>query len=192
MDAGTADFARRSRSRIRYIQDVGSARRQQIKVIFDYVRDHLGDARLADLDARLDLPPVKLSDPGLIGSASLRVARRRAGTAERHRVVDELTDEDREESLREMDSNMRNALRLDRANRFVEGIGLESGQSTSSESLTIQTEDDILDVLSCLVFATAGGTNHRLETERTRHPERPVLFDAKADFLVERFEVERK
>jgi hypothetical protein len=42
VDSSTADFARRSRSRIRYIQDIGSSRRQQVKVIFDYVREVLG------------------------------------------------------------------------------------------------------------------------------------------------------
>lgn len=192
VDASTADFARRSRSRIRYIQDVGSARRQQVKVIFDYVRDHLAGARLADLEDRLELPPVRLVDAGLVGMASLARSRRTVDLATRRPVVPALTEEDCEESLREMERNLRNALRLDRANRFVDRLGLERGEKMSSADMSVPTEDDLLDVISCLVFASAGGANYRLETERARSPESDVPFDRKGEFEIERFEVERK
>jgi len=192
VDVSTADFARRSRSRIRYIQDVGSARRQQIKVIFDYVRDHLSGTRLADLEEKLTLPDLRLADSGLVGDASLARGRRVAGPGARRPVPPALTENDCEESLREMDRNMRNALRLDRANRFVDGLELKSGERVSSQEMAIRTEDDILDVISCLVFASAGGAHYRLETGRTAHPDQPVAFDHKADFAIERFEVEKK
>jgi len=192
VDSSTADFARRSRSRIRYIQDVGSSRRQQIKIIFDYVRDHLSDSRLNDLEDRLSLPAPRLSDVGLVGTASLSRARRTMDPALRRKVVPALTDEDQEESLREMDRNMRNGLRLDRANRFVEALDLAPGERIDSSRLQVRTEDDVLDVISCLVFASAGGAKYRLETSRIQTPSAPVLCDAKAGFEIERFEVERK
>jgi len=192
VDEGTADFARRSRSRIRYIQDVGSARRQQVKVIFDYVKDHLAGTRLTDLENRLTLPSARLVDDGLVGMSSLARTRQSPDPALRRPVVLPLTDEDREESLREMERNLRNALRLDRANRFVDGLELESGQAMSSEAIPVRTEDDVLDIISCLVFATAGGANYRLETERSRNPSAAVLLDKKAGFNIERFELERK
>ena len=75
VDSSTADFARRSRSRIRYIQDIGSSRRQQIKVIFDYVRENLGTMRLSDLEGSLTLPPLLLADVGLVGVSSLARSR---------------------------------------------------------------------------------------------------------------------
>lgn len=192
VDASTADFARRSRSRIRYIQDVGSARRQQVKVIFDHVRDHLAGARLADLEDRMELPPARLVDSGLVGMGSLARSRRSIDPATRRPVVSALTEEDREESLREMERNLRNALRLDRANRFVERLGLDPGEKVSSADMSVPTEDDLLDVISCLVFASAGGANYRLETERAMNPDQPVSFDQKGEFEIERFEVERK
>ena len=192
VDTSTADFARRSRSRIRYIQDVGSARRQQVKTIFDYVREHLPTTRLADLEEKISLPALAIADTGLLGTASLRARREVAPRVRRRPVVAELTDADREESLREMQSNLRNALRLDRANHFVDRHGLASGQRIRSGEMKIHSEDDILDVISCLVFAPAGSTNYRLTTDRQAAPSAPVVFDAKAGFEIERFEIERK
>lgn len=192
VDAGAANFARRSRSRIRYIQDVGSARRQQIKVVFDYVRDHLAGVRLSDLGDHLALPALRLTDTGLVGLSSLARGRRSSPAAERRAVAPALSDAEREESLREMERNMRNALRLDRANGFVNRLGLASGEVMTSQEIPVRTEDDVLDVISCLVFASAGGVNYRLTTERDRQPDLPPSADLKAEFQIERFEVEKK
>lgn len=192
VDGSAADFARRSRSRIRYIQDVGSSRRQQIKAIFDYVREHLAEVRFAELDDKLALPPLRLADVGLLGEPSLARPRKSAGSATKRPVALPLSDQEREESLREMEKNMRNALRLDRANRFVERLELQSGECLSSDRMRIHAEDDIIDVISCLVFAPAGGANYRLRTQREVEPAAAVLMDLKGDFEVERFEIEKK
>lgn len=192
VDTSAADFARRSRSRIRYIQDVGSARRQQVKTIFDYVRENLAEVRFADLEDKLALPPVRLADMGLIGEQSLAKSRKTSEAAVRRPVALALSDQEREESLREMEKNMRNALRLDRANRFVDRQNLKPRESMTSNAMSIHGEDDILDVISCLVFAPAGGANYRLRTLREMDPEKPVLMDLKSNFKIERFEVERK
>lgn len=192
VDLGASEFARRSRARIRYIQDVGSARRQQIKAIFDYVRDHLESSRLSDIDDRIDLPALRIVDHGLVGMASLARSRRSFDPAKRQPVVAALTDDDREQSLLEMERNLRNALRLDRANQFVERLDLESGETMESGAMPVPTEDDLLDVISCLVFASAGGASYRLQTLRERDPAAPVLYDAKAGFDIERFQLEKK
>ncbi|MGB8352368.1 MAG: Wadjet anti-phage system protein JetA family protein [Chthoniobacteraceae bacterium] len=192
VDTSTADFARRSRSRIRYIQDVGSARRQQIKTIFDYVREHLAHVRLGDLEDKFSLPPIRLAEVGLVGNSSLAKSRKPTDAAARRQVALPLSEEEKEESLREMEKNMRNALRLDRANRFVDRLELKRGESITSDQMTIFAEDDILDVISCLVFAPAGGANYRLSTLRQMHPEEPVVMDAKGEFEIERFTVEKK
>ncbi len=192
VDNSAADFARRSRSRIRYIQDVGSARRQQVKVIFDYVREQPVEMRLADMEEQLALPPVRLAEMGLVGEQSLAKSRKPAETAAQRPVAPALSDREREESLREMEKNMRNALRLDRANRFVDRLKLKSGEGISSSEMRISGEDDILDVISCLVFAPAGGANYRLRTLREEEPAAEVIMDSKGDFDIERFEVERK
>ncbi|MEX1118763.1 MAG: Wadjet anti-phage system protein JetA family protein [Terrimicrobiaceae bacterium] len=192
VDTSTSDFARRSRSRIRYIQDVGSSRRQQIKTIFDHVREHLAGVRLSDLDNRLALPPLRIMDAGLVGMSSLARPRRSGAAAERRQVALPLSEDEREESLREMEKNMRNSLRLDRANRFVEQLPLASGESMESDDMPIHTEDDFLDVISCLVFAPAGGAAYRLRTHRETHPKESVIMDPKGEFFVERFAVEKK
>ena len=192
VDTSAADFARRSRSRIRYIQDVGSSRRQQVKTIFDYVRERLAEVRFTDMEDRLTLPQVRLADAGLIGENSLAKNRRPADAAGRRPVALPLSDQEREDSLREMERNMRNALRLDRANRFVDRLDLKPGESMASNEMIIRGDDDILDVISCLVFAPAGGANYRLRTLREMRPGQPVIMDLKSDFEIERFEVEKK
>jgi Family of unknown function (DUF5716) len=192
VDSSTADFARRSRSRLRYIQDIGSARRQQVKTIFDYVRERLSKVRLTELEEHLDLPSPLLSDTGLIGMSSLAHSRRQTAQGARSPVATPLTEDDRETSLREMEKNLRNALRLDRANRFVDRLGLKPGETAKSGEMRIQSEDDILDVISCLVFASSGGASYRLATERDRQPHNPVPFDLKAGFNIEQFAIEKK
>jgi hypothetical protein len=192
VDSSASEFARRSRARIRYIQDVGSVRRQQIKTIFDYVRDHLGDVRLADLEDKLELPHCRVADKGLVGMASLARSRRPLDPGKRQPVIDALTDEDREQSLREMERNLRNALRLDRANKFVDRLDLKPGETVESNDLPLRTEDDILDIISCHVFAAAGGANYRLRTSRELTPTDPIVFDQKAGFDIERFAIEKK
>lgn len=192
VDTSTADFARRSRSRIRYIQDVGSARRQQVKIIFDYVRENLATVRLSDLEEHLQLPSLLLSDPGLVGEKSLARSRKPVAASQRQPVALPLSEQEREDSLREMEKNLRNALRLDRANRFVDRLEMQSGERMTSEQMPVHTEDDLLDVISCLVFAPAGGANYRLRTQREMRPSEPVVMDAKVEFSIERFEVEKK
>lgn len=192
VDTSAADFARRSRSRIRYIQDVGSARRQQVKVLFDYVRGSLAGVRFPDLEDHLVLPSVRLVDSGLLGESSLARSRKAADAATRLPVAPALSDQEREESLREMEKNMRNALRLDRANRFVDRLNLKPGECLTSDALSIHGEDDILDVISCLVFAPAGGAKYRLRTLREMQPSAEVILDPKGEFAVERFELEKK
>jgi hypothetical protein len=192
MDGSAADFARRSRSRIRYIQDVGSSRRQQVKFIFDFVRGQPAHVRFADLEDTLNLPPLRLADTGLLGGTSLAKGRKSARPASQLPVAAALNEQERKESLREMEKNMRNALRLDRANRFVDRLDLQRGESVASSQMKIHGEDDVLDVISCLVFAPAGGANYRLRTHRETQPQAPVLKDLKSGFAIERFEIEKK
>ena len=192
VDSSTSDFARRSRSRIRYIQDVGSARRQQVKVIFDFVRERLEALRLSDLESSLELPQLLLADVGLVGVSSLAKGRRHHPEGQRKPVAGPVTDEDREASLREMEKNVRNALRLDRANKFVDRLGLKPGEIQQSGDMPIASEDDVLDAVSCLVFASSGGANYRLKTKREETPSIPPPTNLKAGFNIEQFEIERK
>jgi hypothetical protein len=192
VDSGAADFARRSRSRIRYIQDIGSARRQQVKMIFDHVRERLPEVRFGELDENLALPAVLLAETGLIGEQSLARGRRKSGAADPSPVAAALSEQEREESLREMEKNMRNALRLDRANRFVKRLDLHPGGRRTSNEMEIRGEDDLLDVISCLVFAQAGGARYFLRTLREIEPMREIVMDAKGEFEIERFEIEQK
>jgi hypothetical protein len=163
-----------------------------VKAIFDFVREKLGGVRLADLGDLIPPLGIRLADPGLVGMQSLTARRQRPEAATRQPVAPPLSEAEKEASLLEMEKNIRNSLRLDRANRFVDRLDLDPGDVLSSEHMPIHTEDDILDVLSCLVFAPAGGANFRLHLYRDQHPGDAVPDDLKGEFKIERFAVEKK
>ena len=52
------------------------------------------------------------------------------------------------------------------------------------------TEDDILDGVSCLVFAPAGGAVYRLRLHRDQHPGDLVPTDLMGEFNIERVAAE--
>jgi hypothetical protein len=161
-------------------------------MIFDHVRERLPEVRFGELDENLALPAVLLAETGLIGEQSLARGRRKSGAADPSPVAAALSEQEREESLREMEKNMRNALRLDRANRFVKRLDLHPGGRRTSNEMEIRGEDDLLDVISCLVFAQAGGARYFLRTLREIEPMREIVMDAKGEFEIERFEIEQK
>ena len=192
VDKSTADFAQRSRSRIRYIQDIGSARRQQIKTIFDFIVKQEQSTRLSHMEDTLNLPDMRISDCGLIGIESLKKKRNAIDPGSVEPVADMITDDDREESILAMERNVRNALSVKRANRFFDGLGIEPGEVMSSVDMPVRTEDDIIDLLSILVFAPSGGAHYNLHTLRIEEPGDVVAADLKGDFNVDRFEVTTK
>jgi len=163
-----------------------------VNTIFAHVREGLPEVRFGELDDKLELPAVLLAETGLVGEASLARGRRKSNPADRRPVAAALSDQEREESLREMEKNIRNALRLDRANRFVERMDLQPGDRRGSNEMEIHGEDDLLDVISCLVFAQAGGAKFFLRTLRDMEPTQEILMDSKGEFEIERFEIEQK
>ena len=66
IDRRTAEFARRSLARSRYLQEVVGARRSQIKDMFERINGALAGCRLAELNQLISLPRLSLPDGRLL------------------------------------------------------------------------------------------------------------------------------
>ena len=193
MDRRAAEFARRSFARFRYLQEIGSARREQIQAVFETVnRRHAGE-RISDIETETELPPVYLSDARLIGGLeSLYLPRRRAALGEMDPIDEDATDDERDDCLLEMEGNLRDSLTVFRANRFVEDIEFNDAGWISSEDLSIPTGDEVTDVAALLLHAGSADAAYRVLPEREREDIDKLASDRKAGFLIERFELHKK
>ena len=193
MDRRAAEFARRSFARFRYLQEIGSARREQVQALFEAVnRRHAGE-RISEVETETELPPICLSDARLIGGLeSLYLPRRRAALGEVDPIDLEPTDEDRDDCLLEMEGNLRDSLTVFRANRFVESIEFNEAGWISSADLPVPTGDEVADVAALLLHAGSGDAAYRVIPEREREDVEKLASDRKAGFLIERFELHKK
>jgi len=193
MDRRAAEFARRSFARFRYLQEIGSARREQVQAVFEIVNRRHAGARISEVTTETELPAVFLSDARLVGGLeSLYTPRKRAALGEVEPIDLEATDDERDECLLEMEGNLRDSLTVFRANRFVEQIAFGESGRISSADLPIPTGDEIADVAALLLHAGSADAAYRVLPEREREDVEKLAADSKAGFLIERFELQKK
>lgn len=193
VDQRTAEFSRRSLARFQYLQAVGSSRRQQAQDVFEWVNQNFAGRRLADLDVEIGFPNMLILDAGLFaGLDSLYTPRIRRTLDDVEPIGEELTDEQREECLREMEANLRDSLPIMRANRFVERLALPEGIPTPSSDLPMHTDDDIADVIACLLHAESVDATYRVTVPRVTDEASHSAQDHKAGYSIDRFTLEKK
>lgn len=193
MDRRTAEFARRSFARFRYLQEIGSARREQVQAVFEAINERFAGARISELEASTEaFPAVAVTDARLIaGLESLQFPRRRAGSAEATPIDDDLTDEERDACLREMEGNLRDSLTVFRANRFLETLDFDENRRLASSDLPIPTMDEITDVAALLLHSGSADAAYRIHLERETLEEHAPETDLRAGYHIERFEIEK-
>ncbi len=192
MDRRAAEFARRSFARFRYLQEIGSARREQVQAVFEAVNQRFAGTRVSDVE-ETHFPAVIVTDARLVGGLeSLHFPRRRAGSAEAIPIDDDLTDEERDACLLEMEGNLRDSLTVFRANRFIEDLRFDVGGRISSADLPIPTTDEITDVAALLLHSGSADAIYRIHLDREKSPDEPPPTDNRAGYLIERFEIEKK
>ena len=92
--------------------------------------------RLVDLGDQIPPLAIRIAEPGLVGIQSLAVRRTRPEASSRSPAAPALSEAEQEEPAGD-GKNIRNSLRLDRANRFVERPDLLPGDVVSSRSMPI-------------------------------------------------------
>lgn len=187
IDRRTAEFARRSFARFRYLQEVTGARREEVQTLFEQINHACAGKRMSDI--ALDLPALLIPEVKLIGGIESLFTPRKRRSAEAAQPIDEDPDsQEAEEALLEMEANLRDSLTAIRANKFIEELVFGTDGTLHSSDLPIRTEDEIADVAALLLHAESSDAKYRVSTERDdAFATAAVAQDAKAGFLIERF-----
>lgn len=207
VDRRTADFTRKSLARFRYLQEVSGEQRGVVQRFFERLNVTLAGRRVRDAGAAIgdEIPALRLCEVEILaGLASLYPPRRRPVPGEVEPLEDEPSDEQLENSRRQLLATLRDSLTVTRANRFADAAFAKLGGAATSEQLLTTDEardwrvsdDQIADVLACLLHAGARGARFEVRLPNgdlqnpagDRHPHDRVL----GRMLVERFVLTRR
>jgi len=193
IDRRTAEFARRSLARSRYLQEVVGERRSQVKDLFERINAAFSGWRLSDLNEVVFLPPLFLPDARLLaGRDSLYEPSRRRSLEENPPVDDEVNEGQRERAKAQLGAVVRDSLTVTRANRLVEKLAGGKGVRIPSIDVPIQNEDDLADVIALLLHAEAGDARYRVELPRVKADLGTAEFDHKLNCRLEKFFIIKK
>ena len=194
VDRRTAEFTRRSLARFRYLQETTSESRAQVQAFFEALNRHGAGRRVAEMDDEAaEFPALRLHDARLMaGLESLYTPRLQRGAGEIAPLDDEATDDERDDALRRVHSALRDSLTVARANRFVETLLPERGARISSAEIPLRCDDDLADLIACLLHARAADARYRVEVPAVADESVEPEFDAKLNRRIERFTLSRR
>lgn len=193
IDRRTAEFARRSLARSRYLQEVVGERRSQVKAVFERINLTFAGCRLGDLNDLISLPSLVLPDAKLLaGRDSLYEPPHRRSLEENPPVDDEVNEGQRNRAKAQLGAVVRDSLTVTRANRLVERLAGGKGARISSADVTIRNEDELADVIALLLHAEAGDARYRIEVPRAKADVAVAEFDQKLNYRLEKFFVIKK
>lgn len=192
LDRRAADFARRAFARLRYLQETTSALRERVQAVFQYVDGQVEGGRLHELEIDLGLPAVAVCESGLLSSDSLYRPRLRRAAGELEPVGEDVSGEDIDEAMAELGANLRDTLNVLRANRYVDRLPGASGAKVGLADLPIRDDDDIADVIACLLHAGARDAAYRVTSARDAEDTAEPARQVRAGYAIEEFELEKK
>lgn len=164
IDRRTAEFTRRSLARFRYLQEIVGERRGQVKNVFEQINSRFAGRRMGDLDSDLELPPLLVAESrNLAGRDSLYEPAKRRVVEANEPIEDDVTEELRERSRRQMEAALRDSLTVARANRFIAALPGGKGSRISSADLPVRNEDDVADVIAILLHSESTEARYRVE-----------------------------
>ena len=196
IDRRTAEFARRSQARFRYLQETTSENRSRVQLFFETLNQHFAGRRVADIDELgLELPALALHDTRILGGLeSLYTPRLRRVSGE----IEPLEDEDpghADRALAQLESNLRDSLTVSRANHFVISLPGESGATWSSDDLLrehVHNDEDVADLIACLLHARSADARFEVQVPRLESESDTSDFDPKLQYRIERFTLVKK
>ncbi len=167
VDRHTAAFTRKSLARFRYLQEVTGEHRAIAQRFFETLNTHFKGRRIADLQESVqDFPPLQIAGIQLLaGLDSLRFPQLRHAAGEVEAVDDDLSDDALDRSRRQLAASMRDSLTVARANRFAMDAFERFGSKVASNAL-LHTEDDLADLIACLLHAGAREARFKVEIPR--------------------------
>jgi hypothetical protein len=167
VDKRTADFTRKSLARFRYLQEVTGEHRATVQAFFEKLNAHFAGRRVVDAEAQItDLPALLVTDIKLpAGLESLYTPRLRHALGEVEPLDDEAGDDVKERAERQLAATLRDSLTVTRANRFAADAFEKHGPRVPSPAL-VRTDDDLADVIACLLHAFSRDARFRVEVSR--------------------------
>jgi hypothetical protein len=196
IDRRTAEFARRSQARFRYLQETTSENRARVQTFFETLNQNFSGRRVADLDLLgLEFPALCLHDARIFGGLeSLYTPRLRRVAGE----IEPLEDDDprhADNALAQLESNLRDSLTVSRANHFITNLPGDSGASWSSDELLrkhVHNDEDVADLIACLLHARSADARYEVQVPRRETESDTSEFDAKLQYRIERFTLLKK
>jgi hypothetical protein len=196
IDRRTAEFARRSEARFRYLQETASKNRAQVQALFENLNQYFTGWRVVDIEALgLEFPALTLHDTRILGGLESLYAPRLRRTAGE---IEPLEDEDprhADRALAQLESNLRDSLTVSRANHFVSELPGESGATWSSEELLrqhVRNDEGVADLIACLLHARSADAQFEVQVPRLDSESDTAEFDAKLQYRIERFTLVKK
>lgn len=167
VDRRTADFTRKSLARFRYLQEVTGENRATVQRFFEKLNERFAGRRIADVErAAGELPALLLCEVRLIaGLESLYTPRLRHSLGEVEPLDDDVSYDELDRSRRELAATLRDSLTLARANRFAANAFATHGSRVASNKL-LRSDDDLADLIACLLHAGAREAEFRIEVPR--------------------------
>jgi hypothetical protein len=170
VDRRTADFTRKSLARFRYLQEVTGEHRAAVQRFFEKLNECFPGRRVVDAESAAgELPALLLCDAKLLaGLESLYTPRLRHSLGEVEPLDDELSDDELDRSRRQLAATLRDSLTVARANRFAADAFAKHGSRVASNQL-LRSDDDLADLIACLLHAGAREARFRVEVSRELH-----------------------
>jgi hypothetical protein len=196
IDRRTADFARRSQARFRYLQETTSENRARVQTFFETLNRHFTGRRVGALDdLGIEFPALWLHDariPGGLESLYTPRLRRAAGEIE---PLEDADPRQQDRALAQLESNLRDSLTVSRANCFVAALpATDDGRWSSDELLRqrVHNDEDVADLIACLLHARAADAQFEVEVPRRDTEADEGKLDAKLSYRIERFTLVKK
>jgi hypothetical protein len=167
VDHRTAEFVRKSLARFRYLQEVTGEHRAAVQRFFEILNTLFAGYTTTEAEIEMEeLPALLLMDVKLLsGLESLYAPRLRSTLGEVEPLDDDLTGEQLEHSRQQLAANLRSSLTVSRANRFAAEAFDKLGKRVDSRQL-LHTDDDLADLIACLLHANSRQACYRVEVER--------------------------
>ena len=105
---------------------------------------------------------------------------------------DEASEDQQDAAMRGLHAAMRDSMTVARANRFVEQLLPEPKASIRSGDIPLRCEEDLADLIACLLNARASDARYRVEVAREHADADGAEYDAKLSYQIERFILTRK
>lgn len=196
IDRRTAEFARRSQARFRYLQETTSENRARVQTFFEALNHHFAGWRVSDIDELpVECPGLRIYDIRLLGGLeSLYTPRLRRAGGE----IEPLTEHDprnTDRALAQLETNLRDSLTVSRANRFIAALPGDPGASWSSEELLgrhVHNDEDVADLIACLLHARSADARFEIRVPRRENETDVAEFDTKLQYRIERFTLVKK